>query len=421
MADLLKAINEFRVESATKTDELTEAVKEAAGRLTTVENRVTSVENAQGELEAKVDAVDLKVDNFEEKASQMVADEVSEQFRDFLEKNTGELEKALVKTAEKVVTEKLGVFVEKKVQESLQKHAPQLPVFSGTQQKHRQKIPMPRPRDNTDKKLQMAFNDLLTAAEVRKQTFVIGVVENLDDNGKRLPPKVTYQEILSRFFFNIRYEASEPTTAASNKLPLVRFVVHPEDVHTCKLIVRDRGREIRSLGWWSAQECPKDLRDMEMNAFRFFGEAKKICPPLKRYFLEAEDGFVKVASVPLLPVFCVPVEKGKWPLLAPILLRMIEDVHAGDWVSRFKDQKSVDPKLYEEWGDVIEAPVPASAGSGAMRRPLVVVDLGTPDTSRPAIPAAQVPNMETADPLAPNHGKKDDGEELMDEEGENGS
>jgi hypothetical protein len=187
---------------------------------------------------------------------------------------------------------------------------------------------------------------------------------------------------------------------------LVRFVVHPDDVHMCKLVVRDRGREIRSLGWWAAQECPKDLRDMEMNAFRFFGEAKKACPALKRYYLEAEDGFVKVARVAILPVFCVPTDKGKWPRLAPVLNRMIESIHADDWVSRFKQQKSVDPKIYEEWGDIVDPPQtqqvrlnssnPSAAFASSVVTPSTTKNQGN---SMALALLSNVPRVEMIDPL----------------------
>jgi hypothetical protein len=124
------------------------------------------------------------------------------------------------------------------------------------------------------------------------------------------------------------------------------------------MTIHDRGREIRNLGWWVAQESPKELRDMETNAFRFFMEIKKKhaekCPALKRHYLEVSDGFLKVGGVPLLPVFKIPTDTEKWGQLAPILHKMICEVMASDWVSRFKKPKAVSQALYDEWGEITE-------------------------------------------------------------------
>jgi hypothetical protein len=179
---------------------------------------------------------------------------------------------------------------------------------------------------------------------------------DMDTEGVPIPPTVPFKEIFKRFFHGIRYMQEEPTTAQSNKLPIIRFVVHQSDVHQAKMIIRDRGREMRLLGWWAAQETPKDLRDMEANAVKFFVKAKEVCKDLKRVWLQAEDGFVKAASVPILPVFSVPKDTSLWPKLAPILLKMVEDIREQDWLTRQKKPKAVDPKLYGEWGDVTDPP-----------------------------------------------------------------
>jgi hypothetical protein len=167
---------------------------------------------------------------------------------------------------------------------------------------------------------------------------------------------------------------------------------------------------------------------MEMNAFRFFGEAKKVCPALKRFFLEAEDGFIKVARISILPVFCIPTDKGKWPRLAPILLGMIESVHDGDWVSRFKQKKSVDPNIYEEWGDIVDPPPPQKKRDCPSAVP-------TPDATPSATKnqaksmavalLSSVPHVETSDPIPPVSRVEavvppgEDQDELMDEEENN--
>jgi hypothetical protein len=107
-----------------------------------------------------------------------------------------------------------------------------------------------------------------------------------------------------------------------------------------------------------AQESPKELRDMETNAFRFFMELKKKhsdkCPALKRHYLEVSDGFLKAGGVPLVPVFTIPKDVGKWPKLAPILSKIIDEVMSCDWVSRFKKPNPISQALYDEWGEITE-------------------------------------------------------------------
>jgi hypothetical protein len=213
---------------------------------------------------------------------------------------------------------------------------------------------MPKPKDKSDMRVQAAFQDLLASAEAQKQTFVLGMVEEFDTKGVQIPPEVPYQEVFRRFFGNIRFDAAAPTEQVSNKLPIIRFVVQRDDVHQAKMIIRDRNREIRLLGWWVAQESPKDLRDMNSNAIKFFKAAKETCPELKRVYLQAEDGFVKFAYTPLLPVFSIPADKSKWPRLAPVLWKMVDEVRNVDWLSRQKKPKSVSAALYEEWGDILE-------------------------------------------------------------------
>jgi hypothetical protein len=186
----------------------------------------------------------------------------------------------------------------------------------------------------------------------------MGVKDEVDTMGKQISPSVPFKEIFKRFFSRIRYTASEPSTSVATKLPIIRFLVHRDDLHQAKMTLRDRGREIRNLGWWVAQECPKELRDMETNAFRFFMELKKKhsakCPALKRHYLEVSDGFLKAGGTPLVPVFSIPNDVEKWPKLAPILNKMIEEVMSCDWVSRFKKPKPISQALYDEWGDITE-------------------------------------------------------------------
>ncbi len=346
LADVLNAVNALRDDNARTLNE----ISATNGRVGAVEDRLTKVETATQELEVKLDAVDLEIDSkIIEKVDEKVDSLVTEKFAEKL--NAQIAEKVQVEV-EKAVNERMKELAGPSSYQQVQprqafrlKPAPAM--------KNLQKI-LPKPKDKVEKRVQIAFQDLLASAEGRKRTFVVGMKDDVDTSGKRILPEVPFTEIFKRFFSGIRYQQEEPTTALSNKLPLIRFVVHPSDVHQAKMIIRDRGREIRLLGWWAAQESPKDLRDMEANAVKFFIEAKNTCKDLKRVWLQAEDGFVKAASVPILPVFSIPKDKSKWPLLAPILLQMVENIRDQDWLSRQKNPKSVDSKLYELWGNIVD-------------------------------------------------------------------
>jgi hypothetical protein len=346
LADVLNAVNGLRDDNAKALAE----IAATNGRVSKVEERVAEVEKATADLEVKMDQVDLEIDNKIEK-------KVEEKMNGLIEQNLNTYVENKVKQAvEEAMKEK---FPEpKKSQKGNQPdYSFRVPVSEKVKQI------LPKPRDKADKRVQMAFQDLLASAEGQKRTFVVGMKDEKDAEGKTILPEVPFKTIFKSFFRGIRYKQDEPTTAASNKLPIIRFVVHPDDVHQTKMIIRERGREMRLLGWWAAQESPKDLRDMESNAVKFFVEAKNICKDLKRVWLQAEDGFVKAASVPILPVFSIPKDKTKWPLLAPILLKMVEDIRDQDWLSRQKKPKAVNPMLYEQWGDITDPPEAAAVES----------------------------------------------------------
>jgi hypothetical protein len=132
--------------------------------------------------------------------------------------------------------------------------------------------------------------------------------------------------------------------------------VHPEDVHIMKLRVRDQWRAAKDVGWWFGQESPVDLCQMQTNAFRFIMDAKQHCNELRRFYLEAEDGFIRYSHVPFLPVYLVPTDKELWPLLAPILLKMVRSIKMEDWVKRFKGVKKLNPTLVQDWNSVLREP-----------------------------------------------------------------
>jgi hypothetical protein len=385
IADVLQAVNALR-EDNSKT---LEAIATTNTRVSRVEERLTESEKATHDLEVKVDAFDLKISdqNLEELINQKIAELVDGEIVKCVEEKIGSKEqfhadvrKLVSDSVVAALGEKLAGKVKELVEAELQKRSmthfadePRLrarspeklfPSFSRSTTPSIRVLPqvLPKPKDNSDVRVQAAFQDLLASAEAQKQAFVIGMVDEKDDKDRQILPEVPYEEIFRRFFGNIRFDAAKPTVQVANKLPIVRFVVQRDDVHQAKMIVRDRNREMRLLGWWVAQESPKDLRDMNSNAIKFFKVAKETCPELKRVYLQAEDGFVKFAYTPILPVFSIPTDTTKWAKLAPLLWKMVDEVRNVDWVSRQKKSTSISSSLYDEWGDIVD---PQSGGATA--------------------------------------------------------
>jgi hypothetical protein len=207
-----------------------------------------------------------------------------------------------------------------------------------------------------------AFKELLKAANARKQTFLVGVVEQLTENGAQLRPKLRYAEVARRFFQGLRHTVGPLGTAQSSGLPLGRVTVHPDDVHTMKIRVRDNWRAVKDVGWWIGQENPADLRQMQINAIRFVMETKVECNELRRFYVEVEDGFLRFQGAPFLPVYMVPTDKGKWPKLAEVLLKILKSLRSLNWVDRFcQSLRKVDPALVDEWNRVLRG---ESSGDG---------------------------------------------------------
>ncbi len=204
------------------------------------------------------------------------------------------------------------------------------------------------------KKIHEAFQDLLRAADARKNTFLFGVIEQYTPTGAQLRPLLKYDRIVRRFLHGLRYEMKPLGRAQLTDMPLGKVVIHPEDVHEAKLRVRDRWRETRNYGWWVGQENPPDLRQMQANAFRFIMYSKKVCEELRRFYLEAEDGFIRFARVPFLPVYLVPTKETKWKDLSRVLLKMVKSVRGRDWVDRFQGVKELEPGLVAEWNDILK-------------------------------------------------------------------
>jgi hypothetical protein len=221
------------------------------------------------------------------------------------------------------------------------------------------------------KKIHDAFKELLKVAEARKQTFLVGVIENINEGGAQMRPLLNYKQFVERFFEGVRYEIGKLGLAQSTGLPLGRVTVHREDVHVMKMRIRDGWRGARDLGWWSGQENPMDLRQMETTAFRFIMETKTMCEGLRRFYLEVDEGFLRFQGAPFLPVYMVPADKSLWPELAEVLLKMVQSLRAVSWIDRFRhDLRKLDPGLLEEWNNIFRVTSDTEQG----RRPNLALD-----------------------------------------------
>jgi hypothetical protein len=302
--------------------------------------------NMRGTLDAVVQdvaAVKMQVDSIDTRVKKVEQDNVTLTNRVVsLEKKKRETEEEMEKRIEKRILEKLRA---EQVPVRQEQRAPPSPLQTKTN---------PAMGGKTGKKIHEAFQELLRAAEARKNTFLFGVIEQYTPTGAQLRPLLSYDRIVRRFFHGIRYEMKPLGRAQSTDMPLGKVVVHLEDVHEAKLRIRDRWRETRDYGWWVGQENPPDLRFMQANAFRFIMYAKKVCEELRRFYLEAEEGFIRFARVPFLPVYLVPTKEAKWKDLSHVLLKMVLSVRGRDWMDRFRGVKELEPELIIEWNRILK-------------------------------------------------------------------
>ncbi len=305
----------------------------------------TKMQTSLDAVVKEVAAVKTQVDKVEERVNKIESDSAN---------LVGRVEK--LETARRETDEEIEARLEKKILDKLRAQYPQLadPKVSTSTRGTRPPIPGPSMGGKVGNKVHEAFQDLLRAAEARKNSFLVGVIEQYTESGAQLRPTLRYDQVVRRFFRGLRHEMGALGYAQSTGMPLVKVSVHPDDVHEAKLRVRDRWRETRDFGWWVGQENPPDLRQMQANAFRFIMASKKSCGELRRYYLEADEGFIRYARVPFLPVYLVPTNKAKWSALGKVLLSMVQSIRDRDWVDRFRGVRELHPALIAEWNAILK-------------------------------------------------------------------
>jgi hypothetical protein len=322
--DLCKNTNHEVSKIRERLDKTTSDISEIKEKVVEVQERLEKVESETGGVVKKVET---------------------------LEKNQLEMEKRI----EERLMLKLGVRAKIPLNPPTSMQQPTVPVESQKKRVMYFKAgeETQRESDAAGKKIHEAFKELLKVPDSRKQTFLVGVVESVNENGAQMRPLLNYKLFVRRFFDGVRYEEGKLGLAQSTGLPLGRVTVHRDDVHVMKLRVCDGWRGARDLGWWVGQENPVDLRQMETNAFRFIMETKKECEGLRRFYLEVDDGFLRFQGAPFLPVYMIPADKELWPRLAEVLLKMVKSLRAVSWIDRFRrDLRKLDPGLLEEWSSI---------------------------------------------------------------------
>lgn len=324
--DLCKNTNDEISKIRERLDQTTSDVSEIKEKVVEVQGRLEKVESETGQVTKKVEN---------------------------LEKNQADMEKRIEARLLAKLGSRVPPILNPLSSRQLSPGLGEFPKKQGTKIVNVSREEAPRGSDETGKKIHEAFKELLKVADSRKQTFLVGVVENINENGAQMRPLLNFKHFVSKFFEGVRYEVGKLGLAQSTGLPLGRVTVHREDVHAMKLRVRDGWRGARELGWWVGQENPVDLRQMETNAFRFIMETKKECDGLRRFYLEVDDGFLRFQGSPFLPVYMIPTDKELWPQLAEVLLKIVQSLRAVSWIDRFRhDLRKLDPGLLEEWNSI---------------------------------------------------------------------
>ncbi len=321
---------------ATKLETTANDVTKVKASLKTVEGRLDVVEKETKTLADRVEAIEKEKKEFEQRLEEKLLKKLS------MPRQLDHSQQITVSLPPKLNSPKLNPL--KPPSRPSQGHFP-LTKRKGTKQFSQSS------KKGVANGVHEAFEELLRDQEARKNSFLVGELKRTPEDGVPQQPTALFSDVVSEFFDGVRFKLGRLSTAR-NGLKLGKVFVHPDDVHVMKLRCRDCWRAVKETGWWIGQENPTDIRKMEVNAFRFIMEAKNECDELRRYYLEAEEGFVRYARVPFLPVYLVPEDPQKWPELASILLQMVESIQSKNWVSRFRGVKKLDQGLLDKWMSV---------------------------------------------------------------------
>lgn len=204
------------------------------------------------------------------------------------------------------------------------------------------------PRDLSNR-AEGEFYLLVSQATAKRHVFVVG--HAMDAAGNPVHTILTVKEVLLKYFSTVDYELL--TTNPNSVTSVRRFRVHPAHPSVTKQIARDINSELCSKGWWIQQETPNKLRKINGVATKFFMEAKKTEPTLRRYTFEVDCGYITIDGTSILPVFMIPEDIQKWAGLAKLLAESVKVLLDLPWLQQMANPVKIDFDVLKKWGQII--------------------------------------------------------------------
>jgi hypothetical protein len=194
------------------------------------------------------------------------------------------------------------------------------------------------------------FDELLAKARNMENCFAMGRVTADAVVGFMSPPK-TAQQILDRYFEGLNIEFAQ----GPGKSQIKRLRIDKKCLNDFRANLEVYEFQIRSDGWWLAQDLPPDLRLLRSNAFKFFKEARAMYETVKATFLDVslESGRVVIDGVEFVPIYLIPRVQKKWPPLLPIFQRAVEEVLNIEWIEKKTVVLNISQELMQEWANAV--------------------------------------------------------------------
>jgi hypothetical protein len=209
-------------------EEVLKLCQETKTDTTNLRSTLGTVEQDVSEIKTQVAGIEMRVITVEENATKLTT------------------RVAVLETRVREKESEMEARLEKKILAKLQAQTPKRPLPQPTSTTlDVGKPPSPILGGNKGKKIHAAFQELLRTAESRKNTFLVGIIEQYTENGAQLRPLISYDRIVRRFFHGLWYKMGALGRAQSTGMPLGKITVHNEDIHEAKLHVPDRWRETR--------------------------------------------------------------------------------------------------------------------------------------------------------------------------------
>jgi hypothetical protein len=205
--------------------------------------------------------------------------------------------------------------------------------------------------------IEREFTSLLQKARNMDNCFAMGRVSFADVIGVVPAPK-TVQQVFHDYFARIKFEI----IPAMGKSQIRRLRVAKDHLNIFRENLELYEMQIRSDGWWLAQDLPPELRLLRSNAFKFYKEAKSLYTTVLAVYFDVSlnSGYVTVDGIELFPVYMVPKDHGKWAALFPIFQRIVDLILAVEWVDKKTSAVPVSPELVQEWADAVGMSAPPS-------------------------------------------------------------